>query len=668
MSIRAARIKALFTVGAVLAGHTALAQQTQTSTAASASPSAATPVSQASSANSAPAGVSSTDDPTASSTSSVINGFYDKKAQDGTAAAQADDLSQHVKNKLVADDALQLGPLSDDEVKARFTKFLGMSPVPQKQLNDYAATVQRVETLLRSQQTFEAWKQLYVLAQYPTIDAGVSQELAHRIEAVWNAGQTNSQIQQRNLQLEQDARTASRNADVMSDSVRKREWEDARNMNQYRSSHQQGGNHQGASNGGAPQLNQTGINADGPQNPPDPSTLMGKMELTDEYLRSLESRARIKVNELKAQQLLDQVKKEFADYVTSLYNDGFYTHVVLAADFYRRLFQEGDYPVEMAKEVDSALSKSREVSSTVDVFEYNLGRSELAAATNRLAEGFIASPYHPALLSLPRDQKQKIASYVDQLDTMRSLIETRDYTGLEQLTGQVKTSAKDFDATKPMALVNAAKLEGELRLGKAKLLAQQGKMDEAMQEFQAAAQAWPGNPELKDKAGLFFNTQDVKSQSLAEFDRLVVEKNYRELFNKQVEFAPAIQGDKAREDAFANALSIVKDAEMASEKANSLILNGDVAGAWETVELATEKLPDDAKLNELRADLAGRSAEFVNAINRAKDAEQKHDFGYALTWYANAQHQYPPSEIANAGIERVSKAILSPKAASSASL
>jgi tetratricopeptide (TPR) repeat protein len=446
----------------------------------------------------------------------------------------------------------------------------------------------------------------------------------------------------------------------MSDSVRQKEWENARMM---RSSGGDTNKPRNTGTPGTPQINQTGVAADGLQPPPDPSAVMGKLALTDEYLRSLEARAKIKINQLKAEKLLDQVKKEFADYVTSLYNDGFYMHVVLGADFYRRLFQEGDYPVEMAQQVNSALEKSRDVTSTVDVFEYKMGRGELVAATDRLVEGFLTSSYHPALLSLPRGEKQQVANYVAQLDSMRNLVEARDYGGLEELTKQVKTSAKDFDTTKPMALVNAAKLEGQLRLGKAKLLAQQGKMDDAMQEFQAAAQAWPANPDLKDKAGVFFDTQDVKSQSLAEFDRLVSEKNYRALFDKQVAFAPAIHGDKAREDAFANALKIIKDAEIASEKANSLLLNGDMVGAWETVELAAQNLPDDQKLNKLRADLSGKSAEFVNAISRAQDAEQKHELGYALTWYVNAQRQYPPSQMANSGIERVSKEILTPKTA-----
>ena len=76
---------------------------------------------------------------------------------------------------------------------------------------------------------------------------------------------------------------------------------------------------------------------------------------------------------------------------------------------------------------------------------------------------------------------------------------------------------------------------------------------------------------------------------------------------------------------------------MAEEKANMLVMNGDVDGAWETIELAAKDWPDDMKLNKLLADLSGRSADFVSALNKARDAEAKKELGYSLTWYVNAQ-------------------------------
>lgn len=312
----------------------------------------------------------------------------------------------------------------------------------------------------------------------------------------------------------------------------------------------------------------------------------------------------------------------------------------------------------MAKQVNASLEINRDVQAAVEVFRYKAERGQLSGATDSLQTAFMTNELNSAVLGLERPLKEKVADFNAHLDQMRNLIEARDFGNLETLIQKVKTTASDFDTTKPLAIVNAVKLESKMRLGKAKLAAQQGDLKLAMDEFQAAAEAWPGNPDLEDKALTFFNTQDVKSQSLTEFDRLVEEQNYRAIFDKQVGFAPAIKGDSKREEALKTALLAIKDAETASEKANVQMLNGDYFGAWETIELASTKLPDDKKLNKLRADLSGRSAEFVSAINKARDAEGRSEVGYSLTWFVNAQRQYPASQIANEGIERLSKKVL----------
>ena len=57
-------------------------------------------------------------------------------------------------------------------------------------------------------------------------------------------------------------------------------------------------------------------------------------------------------------------------------------------------------------------------------------------------------------------------------------------------------------------------------------------------------------------------------------------------------------------------------------------------------------------------ELSGRASDFVAAIDKARDAEAKRNFGYSLTWYLNAQHLYPPSALANDGIQRLSNLLL----------
>jgi len=350
-----------------------------------------------------------------------------------------------------------------------------------------------------------------------------------------------------------------------------------------------------------------------------------------------------------------------------LFQSGRLNHVVLAGDFYRKVFQEGEYPAEMQQQINASLEINRDVNAALDVFHYKTEQGELVGAMDSLQQAFVMNELHPAVLGLERSLKRKIADFDRQLDRMRNLIEARDFASLEELLGKMRESVVDFDTAKPMAMVNAVKLESKMRLGKARLFAQQGNLEKAMEEFQAAAEAWPGNPELEDKALSFFNTQDVQSQALVEFDRLIKEENYREIFDKQLVFAPALRDDEGRQEAMKQALEFIKGAEMATEKANLLMVNGDFFGAWETIELAASKLPDDKKLNRMRADLSGRSAEFVSTINKARDAEQRNEKGYSLTWYVNAQRQYPASKIANEGIDRLSKQLLEnepPEAAS----
>jgi len=391
-----------------------------------------------------------------------------------------------------------------------------------------------------------------------------------------------------------------------------------------------------------------------------PSTqgLEGRMQLTEEYIRSLEAKAKIKLNELKAEKLFEKAKSDFADYTQTLFKSGLHQHVILAADFYRKIFDEDEYPPEMANEVSASLEMARDVASSVDVFRYKVSKNEIAAATSRLQEAFITSEFQPALLGLERPLKEKIDDYFTRLDKMENLIEARDFGPLEAQLNETQKIVADFDPTKALALVNAVKLESKLHLGKAKLAAQQGDLKSAMDEFQDAAKAWPGNPALQDSSTAFFDTQDTKNQSTTEFDRLIAENNYRGLFDKQLQFGAAVHGDAKREEQLKNALEKVKNAEIAAEKANVMRNAGDVFGAWETIELAAKDLPNDNKLNGLRADLAGKGAEFVAAINKAKDAETRSELGFSLTWYAVAQRYYPASTMANEAIERLSKQIL----------
>jgi len=319
----------------------------------------------------------------------------------------------------------------------------------------------------------------------------------------------------------------------------------------------------------------------------------------------------------------------------------------------------------MADQVNISLETNNAVSQAVEVFKYKAQQNEVAAAAEQLQEAFLGNEFHPALQGLPRNEKEQVGSFLDKLSVLKNQLEARDFEEVDGQIAEIQKVATDFDATKARSIVKDVKLEATLRLGRAKLLAQAGqtdptKLDEAMKQFQLAAEAWPGNPDLTSSANGFFHTEDVVNQSTSDFDRLEADQNYREIFDKQLAFALAVKGDATREQQLKDALVKVKNAEIASEKANLLVMNGDVDGAWETIEAAAKDWPDDMKLNKMLADLSGRSADFVSAINKAREAEAKKETGYSLTWYVTAQNDYPASTIANDGIDRLSKMILTP--------
>lgn len=119
------------------------------------------------------------------------------------------------------------------------------------------------------------------MAECQTINAGVSWELANRVESIWNADRTTSRLGKSNDQLRREVATANRNVAMKSDSVRQKEMEMQRKQQSI--TRRESGGQTGCSG------QQTNIQGAGDVNAQAPSvdTVMGKLKLTEEYLPSL---------------------------------------------------------------------------------------------------------------------------------------------------------------------------------------------------------------------------------------------------------------------------------------------------------------------------------------------------------------------------------------------
>ncbi|MDR1144588.1 MAG: hypothetical protein LBK71_00420 [Verrucomicrobiales bacterium] len=589
-----------------------------------------------------------------SAVSTSFDYLFNRTPGQGTAAKELFTANKAAQDKAIAQDVLGVGFTMNADQRLRFEKYLAMTEVPPERLLAYTNEGDKVLAMLRDRQPFDAWRELFVMADYREVDGGLSWELANRVESIWHADRTNVTLGRDNTQLRREIDRANRTADLMADDLRRADIDYQRQLRNVKNSNTN--NNKPTTSGTAPSWTNDGA----PFNvtPASISGIQGKMQITEEYMASLQAKAKIMKNELKGQKLWDHAQRDFGLYIGTLFKSGRYRHVLIAADFYRRIFDEGDYPVAIAEQVNRSLEVAQSVNVAVDVFNNKLADDEIASATYQLQKAFISSEFHPALLGLERAKKKKVEAFNRAIGKMQNLIEARDFGGLEKQLDEMRRIAPDFDETKGLALVNAVKLRCQLSLGKARLAVQQGDLPGALAEFQVAAETWPGNPDLKDKALSFFDSQDLKTQALTELDRLVTEGNYRGIFERQLAFAPAIKDDQPRQEQLKAALEKVRDAEMAIEKANVMRARGDVHGAWETIELAVKHFPTDVKLNTLRGELSGEAAEFVSAINKAKNAEAREDWGYSLTWFAIAQRHYPASQVANDEIARIAKKIL----------
>jgi len=660
-----------------------------------------------------------------SSTSTALDYLFNHKAGEGTTMKAGNEVASALADKIKAIDVLKTPGLENPEVRARFETYLSLREVPQARIDEYFGKMQQVSDTLKAGDTFGAWKILYSLGSYEDLDAGISRELAARVESFWNTDRTKNGLEMANNQLRDNIETYNHNADLDAQDLLEQEQDQQKQQKGKGGSGNSSNSASNATNSALQSPDADPAAAEAALMPTMGSALQGKMEMTAEYLNLLEARFKIKLNEARENKMSDQDRMDFSDYIRTLYTTHRYYHVIIAADFYRALFNAGDYPSDLgnqavaaagsnvrqatdsahlavkslginasgpasafnqlggmaggdatgaesdqplsiADEVTSALEINNRVSQAVEVFKYKADKGEIALSAGILQDAFIANEFHPALQGLSRDEKEKVDDYLAKVDVLKNQLEVRDFELVEAQVAAIQKIATDFDGTEPMALVNGIKLESRLQLGKARLQAQAGNLPDAMETFQTAAELWPGNPDLTNSSNLFFKSEDNQDQATTDFDRLVQDQNYREIFDRQLEFALAVKGDATREQQLKDALEKVGKAKMAEEKANAQMMNGDVDGAWETIELAAKEWPDDTKLNKLLADLSGRSADFVSALDKARDAESKKELGYSLTWYVNAQNFYPPSAIANDGIDRVSKMILSPQSSSPA--
>jgi len=282
----------------------------------------------------------------------------------------------------------------------------------------------------------------------------------------------------------------------------------------------------------------------------------------------------------------------------------------------------------------------------------------LQSATKRLAETFVLGEYMPTVRTLSRDDKRRGLAFVQKSNQLISAIEVKDYTLAEKLVKDLEKTARDFDNSKPMAAIDTSRTVAGMHISKAKNAAVSGDRVTLETELKAATEIWPRNPALAEITDLIDKQGNVQQRALVDFDQLLSQKNYRQIYDDKMRFIAATATFPAKQEELRKVLENMGIVEAAILRAQEIEKRGDSAGAWEGTQRAFAQFPEDNKLNQIRADLTTKASDFVRALRRAEELEKKNQPGSALAWYLKAQRNYPASEFAKEGIERINKDIL----------
>ena len=316
--------------------------------------------------------------------------------------------------------------------------------------------------------------------------------------------------------------------------------------------------------------------------------------------------------------------------------------------------------VSSLSQIDTLANEAiRDVNEGVEAYKFLLEQGELNSATERLAETFMLGEYMPSVRLLTREDKRRALKFTQVSNELLAALEVNDLTRAEKLVEEMSAMASDFNNSKALAKIETAKTLSAMHLAKAKNAAVSGDRASMEAELRAAAEIWPRNPALSEVGENIFKQTDVQQQALNELDRLIAQGDHRTIFKQNAKFIAAAALYPDRQQKLETILTEMGEIEAALQRAREIQERGDAAGAWESIQGASQKFPDDTEINRLRADLAsGGAATFVRALNQGSDLEDRGDFGAALAWYLDAHRQYPPSRLAQDRINALASKVL----------
>jgi len=352
-----------------------------------------------------------------------------------------------------------------------------------------------------------------------------------------------------------------------------------------------------------------------------------------------------------------------------------YRHCIIASAFYRVLFKGANQNIKVgAKEVkeffpvsdfvptlESLDTLAREAMNDVKLGMNTVDdlqkQGEIYASFERLQETYFLGEYEPVVMTFDATKKREMLDLWRDLRELQRIGDERDLANVEGYVNKVKGRAKDFPGTSILSKVNNAINASNMAVLSAKQAALSGDTAKAESALERAGKIWPQNPQIKEFATQVVNRQDKIGQMIPEFDRLVSESKWRDIFNKKLEFALALSSDKARSDKLRQIVNRVGELDANIQKASVLASQNNPYLAWDVLVEAYKTESDDLVLAKTRSDIAPLVSDYARLIGLAEKFEKEGAEAAALNAWLQAQDINPASLACGESIKRLARIV-----------
>lgn len=389
-----------------------------------------------------------------------------------------------------------------------------------------------------------------------------------------------------------------------------------------------------------------------------------------------ETEAKILALEAEAASTGMQAKLQFQSQIVSFLMQRRFEHALVLSGFYQWLFKGSHQRLEVGKSqleqllpgsdltytVDSMSFIAREaindVGSGVDAVNaaYQEGRTMLAL--ERLQEVFFLGEYLTDLNMISAEQRRHLLDLYRRLIEAGDLAETKDYAGLTVLVEEIAALAEDFPLSRAVSGIETAKTMSDMAVFAASQYRNLGQIDQARSELGQAIDIWPSNPAIRE-----FQTETTKlatsgSQGVKIFDDLYSRNDRRGIYERRMQLGFALADDVERKPLLMEVVDQVARIDLLVRQSEELVKQSEAYAAWELLHEASKIDRSDGPMNQARAELSPRVADFVQRVDRANRQAGDGQHAAALAAYLAAQDIYPASKICRVGIAREAAAIM----------